>query len=79
MEVQTKGERVMLPHTKVAQVDMAGYDSKVKYKLCKGKPSANFRIGDEEGWTPVIRKCNWWKKALHNRNLIRDTSQVMKN
>lgn len=66
----------MLPHMKVAQVGMAGYDSKVKYKLCKGKPSANFRIGDEEGWTAVIRKHN---KVLHNRNLIRDTRQVMKN
>jgi len=37
----------MLPHTKVAQVDVAGCDSKVKYKLCTGKPSAKFKIGDD--------------------------------
>ena len=57
-ELVSEPDNVAIGGGSVSEVIDLAKCQEVVYEMREGKPGVKFTKGDDEGWTPVVRKCN---------------------
>ena len=63
-ELVSEPDNVALGGDSVSEVINLAKCQEVVYEMRDGKPGVKFTKGDEEGWTPVVRKCSRKKSNI---------------